>query len=416
MAVICLISASTNAAQTTKNSDKALKDMRDKITATSERARKFEQESNSLDLQINDLRQDLVIAAGKIQAAEQDVFSREDRLDVLNRQEKNLNAALKSRYGQMARTLGAMQRLSQQPAEMVAYRPEKAINSLRSAALLKILQPELKKRADIIREDMTELELVRDQITLEHEELTLILASLTREQVDMNLLLQARHQKQEELRKATREERRKLKQFAAQASSLKDLITRIKQENKARERASLAAARRAAEKPGRAAPTLSKSSSRPSLDSRPGATLSFRQAKGTIPLPARGAIRRTFGSKNPEGQSSEGITIHTRPRATVISPHEGRIVFAGKFRSYGLLLIIAHGPEYHTLLSGMTRLDAEVGQWVLKGEPIGQMATDLDKTTSTGAVAGQNLYVELRRMGKPINPLPWIVARDRKVL
>ena len=416
MAVICLISGNVTAAKNTQENDKALKDMRDKITASSERARKFEQESNNLDQKITDLRQQLVQAAGKIQAAEQDVFSREDRLDVLNLQEKNLKNALKSKYGQMARTLGAMQRLSQQPVDLVAYRPEKAINSLRSAALLKILQPELQKRADIIRKDMTELELVRDQISLERKELKEILSSLTREQIDMNQLLAARRLKQQELRQATREERRKLEQFASQASSLKDLISRIKQENKARERASLAAARRVTEKPGTASLSGGKKSARRKLDSLPAGPLSFRQAKGTIPLPARGAIRRTFGSKTPEGQSSEGITIHTRPRATVISPHEGRIVFAGKFRSYGLLLIIAHGPEYHTLLAGMTRLDAEVGQWVLKGEPIGQMATDPDKTKTTGAVAGQNLYVELRRMGKPINPLPWIVARDRKVL
>ena len=65
----------------------------------------------------------------------------------------------------------------------------------------------------------------------------------------------------------------------------------------------------------------------------------------------------------------------------------------------------------------MTRLDAEVGQWVLKGEPIGQMATKTNAKTASGQkLAGQNLYVELRQMGKPINPLPWIVARDRKVL
>ena len=80
-------------------------------------------------------------------------------------------------------------------------------------------------------------------------------------------------------------------------------------------------------------------------------------------------------------------------------------------------MIISHGPEYHTLLAGMTRLDAEVGQWVLKGEPVGQMATQDEITkTTTGGTVGQDLYVELRRMGKPINPLPWIAARDRKVL
>lgn len=396
--------------------DIALKNIRDKITATSKRARKFEQEATSLDRQITDLRENLVAAAKKIQAAEQNVFSREDRLDVLNGQERNLKKNLKSRYSQMAKTLAAMQRLSQQPAELVAFRPDKAINSLRSASLLKILQPELQKRATIIRQDITDLAVVREQITRERQELREILSALTLEQIEMNQLLAARRLKQKELRAATKAERRKLRQFAAQAKSLKELVARIKQESREREKAAIAAAKRQAEKPGIIKQPVIRKAARRVLDSLPAGTLPFSKAKGTMPLPARGSLTRTFGAKTPEGLSSEGIIIHTLPRAMVISPHEGRIVFAGKFRSYGQLLIIAHGQEYHTLLAGMTRLDAEVGQWVLKGEPVGQMAEGSDVTKTAEAATGQNLYVELRQMGKPINLLPWIVARDRKVL
>ncbi len=415
IALVCIMAGNLWAAPPPAD-EKALDDMRDKITASSERARIFEEQSKSLDQKINDLRANLVTAAKKIQDAEDDVYSREDRLDVLNVREKDLKKFLKARYGQMAKTLAAMQRLSQQPAEMVAYRPDKAINSLRSASLLKTLQPELKKRAEVIRQDMTELAIVRKEITKERQELREILQALTKEQIEMNQLLAERRQKQKELRRATRAEREKLKQFAAQAKSLKELVDRIKKENIERENAAIAAAKRLKEKPGTEAQPATTDTARLQLDSLPGSNISFHNAKGTIPLPARGSIHRTFGIKTPEGLSSEGITIHTLPRATVVSPHEGRIVFAGKFRSYGQLLIIAHGPEYHTLLAGMTRLDAEVGQWVLKGEPIGQMATEADTTITGVAVAGQNLYVELRRMGKPINLLPWIVARDRKVL
>ncbi len=414
IALVCLMPGNVWAAPSTD--DKALENIQDKIIKTSERARKLEKETESLDQLITDLRQSLVTAAKKIQGAEENVYSKEDRLNVLDGQEKNLKKSLKSKYGQMAKTLAAMQRLSQQPIELVAYRPEKAINSLRSASILKILQPELKKRAEIIRKDMTELSVLREQIMQEREELKRLLEALTTEQIEINQLLAKRRLKQKELRRETREERLKLKQFADQAKSLKELVARIKKENIERERAASAAAKRLAEKPGAISQLATKKSARLKFDSLPGGAISFNMAKGTIPLPARGSISRTFGTKTSEGLSSEGITIHTLPRATVVSPHEGRIVFAGKFRSYGQLLIISHGPEYHTLLAGMTRLDAEVGQWVLKGEPIGQMAAAPEVTKTAGADNGQNLYVELRRMGKPINLLPWIVARDRKVL
>jgi len=402
--------------------DKTLNDMRNKITAAGKRAREYESEANAMDQEITNLRQNLIQAAGKIQQAESNINDKEDHLDLLNRQENNLATRLKSRHVQMAKTLAAMQRLSQQPIELVAYRSDKAVNSLRSASLLKTLQPELQKRAQIIRQDMSEILVVREEITLEREALAGLLAALTTEQIDMNELLMKRRSKQKELRLATKQERQKLKQFAAKAKTLQELIAKIEQEAAIREKAAIAAAKRLAQKPQN---KTNIKTARLKIDSPPkgpvrfgaGFRATFQAAKGFLPLPARGSIRRIFGAKTAEGQSSEGITIYTRPQATVISPHEGRIVFAGKFRSYGQLLIISHGPEYHTLLAGITRLDAEVGQWVLKGEPVGQMAASGAKQMRDEHMrAGQSLYVELRRRGKPINPLPWIVASDRKVL
>ncbi|MBL4612256.1 MAG: hypothetical protein JKY91_00790, partial [Emcibacter sp.] len=297
MVVMCLMPGATGAAPSVGGKD--LENIQDKITRTSERARKFEQETKKVNREITDLRQDLVQAAKKIQTVEQDVYSKEDHLDVLNRQEKDLQHRLKSRYGQMAKTLAAMQRLSQQPAELVTFRPDQAINSLRSASLLKILQPELKKRAIIIGQDMKELRDVRQDITEERADLKILLSALTSEQIEMNQLLSARRVKQKELRRATVQERRKLKQFAAKAKNLQDLIARIEQAAKVREakieKAARAAAKRLAEKPTdsiKSAGSRAKTSksARLKLDSFPGGDLSFRKANGKLPLPVRGSI------------------------------------------------------------------------------------------------------------------------------
>ncbi len=57
------------------------------------------------------------------------------------------------------------------------------------------------------------------------------------------------------------------------------------------------------------------------------------------------------------------------------------------------------------LLAGMDQVEASVGQSVIAGEPVGTMRTD----------GVPDLYLELRRQGQPINPLPWLAARDGKV-
>ncbi|MEQ9447676.1 MAG: peptidoglycan DD-metalloendopeptidase family protein, partial [Rhodospirillaceae bacterium] len=101
---------------------------------------------------------------------------------------------------------------------------------------------------------------------------------------------------------------------------------------------------------------------------------------------------------------ARGITIKGRAGAPVIAPFDGIIAFAGPFRGYGRLLIIEHSEGYHTLLAGLARIDGAVGQMVLAGEPVGLMET-------AGAA---NLYVELRRDGQPINPLPWLAGRAGK--
>jgi septal ring factor EnvC (AmiA/AmiB activator) len=125
-------------------------------------------------------------------------------------------------------------------------------------------------------------------------------------------------------------------------------------------------------------------------------------------MPARGSLVARYGEAGGgAGPASKGITIAARSSAQVVAPFDGQVAYAGHFRGYGQILIIEHGGRYHTLLAGLERIDAVVGQWVLAGEPVGIM----------GGMAGlrAELYFELRRSGQPINPLPWLATTSDKV-
>ena len=82
---------------------------------------------------------------------------------------------------------------------------------------------------------------------------------------------------------------------------------------------------------------------------------------------------REFGDKDAIGGVERGMSVGTRANAQVTSPCDGWVVFAGPFRSYGQLLIINAGGGYHILLAGMDRITAQLGQFVLTGEPVGVM-------------------------------------------
>ena len=102
----------------------------------------------------------------------------------------------------------------------------------------------------------------------------------------------------------------------------------------------------------------------------------------------------------------------------MVSPADGRVVYAGPFRSYGQLLILDAGGDYHIVLAGMERIDVQLDQFVLTGEPVGVMGNQrlASATALDASVTQPVLYVEFRKGGTSIDPSSWWVAsQDRKV-
>jgi len=84
-------------------------------------------------------------------------------------------------------------------------------------------------------------------------------------------------------------------------------------------------------------------------------------------LPANGSKSGVWQERRPCG-TSQGVSIGTRDAPRF--PHRRwLVVYSGPFRSYGQLLIINAGDGYHVLLAGMERIDVQLGQFVLAGEP-----------------------------------------------
>ncbi len=167
----------------------------------------------------------------------------------------------------------------------------------------------------------------------------------------------------------------------------------------------------------------------PAIATAPGATVA----------PVAGPVEVAFGGPSPdafaEAGRSRGIRYSTAPDAVVVAPAAGRVVFAGPFRGYGLLLIVEHDDRYHSILAGFGRISARVGDVVDAGAPVGIMAsgsgTDDLQHAAVGAdrklsgyqtphaeqrsASVMGLYYELRLDGQPVNPMPWLTATARKV-
>ena len=126
-------------------------------------------------------------------------------------------------------------------------------------------------------------------------------------------------------------------------------------------------------------------------------------ALGHLTPPVAGNLVRHFGDATDAGTAT-GVAYQVAPAARVVAPCGGRVVFSGPFRSFGKLLILDCGRGYHIVLAGFDRLDAQIGQSIAAGAPVGIMPG----WDPRGGTPRPTLYVELRRGGEAINPLPFL--------
>ncbi len=131
-------------------------------------------------------------------------------------------------------------------------------------------------------------------------------------------------------------------------------------------------------------------------------TKQFTQAKGVLSLPAEGRITGRYGQKRGKNDRLKGLELATLERAMVITPYQGEVLYTGSFLDYGNMVIIRHSQQYHTLVAGLSQIHVTIGQFLLDGEPIGVMGETNDQ---------RNLYLELRKQSKAIDPEPWFAIQ-----
>jgi murein DD-endopeptidase MepM/ murein hydrolase activator NlpD len=79
----------------------------------------------------------------------------------------------------------------------------------------------------------------------------------------------------------------------------------------------------------------------------------------------------------------------------------GRVVFAGWYGGYGNCVRIEHKNNFETLYGHLSHISVRVGQEVTVGQKIGEVG-------STGHSTGAHLHYEVRKNGKPINPISFL--------
>jgi septal ring factor EnvC (AmiA/AmiB activator) len=126
--------------------------------------------------------------------------------------------------------------------------------------------------------------------------------------------------------------------------------------------------------------------------------------RGSLPWPVEGRVRAGFGRrKHPRFDTytvHNGIEIETVPGAEVRAVHEGKVVFAERFRGYGLMVVVDHGGKHYSLYAQLAEVAVTPGEDVAAGTVLG--------TADPAGPDGPGVYFEMRFQGRPEDPLEWL--------
>ena len=414
--------------------------VRERLAAAQERQARVEAQLQRADKDRDAIARALLESARRSQDLEGDIAEIQTRLDALETDRNRIRASLAGRQEALVEVIAALQRMGTNPPPALLVKPEDALGAVRSALLLGAVVPQVRAEARALQVELVALARTGQAIAAEKAQQAQALERLAEDEARLTLLAQDKADGSDTSSADIQQAVAEVSGLADEATSLETLIAsldasideagrlaasaqeadsaRLQQEQ---QRLALAQERLRSADP---AETLRETMFDPTLDpARREPAVGFAKARGMLPLPVEGRPLFGFGDMLAVGTTrrirSPNAALATAPGALVRAPADGRVVYAGPFRSFGHVLILDAGNSYHIVLSGLGRVDVDAQSFVVAGQPVGAMGETAARRASViaqnAAPLGLNapvLYVEFRKGGRPVDPAPWWAERQ----
>jgi murein DD-endopeptidase MepM/ murein hydrolase activator NlpD len=114
---------------------------------------------------------------------------------------------------------------------------------------------------------------------------------------------------------------------------------------------------------------------------------------------AGGNLSSPFGMRN--GVMHEGVDIAAPEGTHVLAADDGSVIYAGRLRGYGNVVIVQHSDGYVTVYAHNERNLVREGEHVARGQVIADLG-------ATGRTSGPNLHFEVRHQNQAENPIAYL--------
>ncbi|VXB91825.1 murein hydrolase activator EnvC [Brevundimonas sp. G8] len=315
------------------------------------RARRLRADADAAKSELAQLERRLALLRADEQTGDRQIDDQRARLQQLTEREAELVTDLARERGAQGRLLSALQMMSRRPPPPLLVPADKAIDTVRASILLKAMTPDLENRAKALGARQAEIMRIRRLAVLSSERLL----TTESEQGDR---------------------RGEIEGLTSRKTALTAVLNA---EARAAERAAAVLERRIRELGG-AVPTTQAAET-------PTARLPAGRARLSPPL--SGAPSQTWGA------GTSGWRWRA-DRAAVTAPADAKVAYAGPLTGWGNVVVLDLGPGWRAVIAGLDSVDVGSDVRVSDGQTLGRSGPDGD------------IYFELRRDERPIDPGPWL--------
>lgn len=345
----------------------ALRDAKDKALKAERRSEFLRQEASNAESTADRIVAQRAVLSAEIAAAEAQIEAANARIAIIARRQRDQRLRLGQQSEPMLRLNAALQQMTSRPTALMIAQPGQREDYIHLRAVMATVQPEIIRRTGTLRQQ------IAVQNELRAQELVALKSlgdARTRLQSRRTALARLEGEARGKAGNLSADAAIEFEQAIAQGERARDIVGRIDTQRLSSEKASELAALDG--------PLLRANGS------------SDRAAAGkAYILPADGNVVSGFHELNTTGYRERGIRMAVAGSTPVVAPAAGKISFAGRYRSYGQIMIIEHGNGWNTLITNLGAVQVSKGASVAQGAVLG---TTNDDTSEIG--------VELRKNGR----------------
>ena len=293
--------------------------------------------------------------------------------------EEQLSRKLQASDGEIAQFLGVLQSVGANPSPTAFFHPQGPTGTARAGMLLSELTPVLNARAETLRAELQEVQILRTLQQDAADQLQIGLSDVQRARVSLNRAMAERT----DLPLRFTEDPVRTAILIASTETLTGFASGLSQITQNDQGVDL-----------------------PSLDDRIGGLI----------LPVQGIVLRAANQSDAAGIKRPGMIVATRPGALVTAPTAATIRYLGPLLDYGKVVILEPQTDVLFVFAGLNITYGAAGQVIAEGTPLGLMGglsaeNNATSASTDGDGAGngrtETLYIEVRQQNVPEDPASW---------